>query len=163
MRRSEVERFYSRVVKGPGIRDCWIWTGAISTDGYGRFWIRTGPRMGRVVRPSRLIVALVDGTDIDEPPVVEHEVCDNPICVRYEGFSLTDHLAPSTQAENLRRMAQRGRGGHAPITYRDRAEGRAALAARSRAIRAAVLHGWDDDALAQALRTYRCEDQLVLW
>ncbi|WP_420367101.1 hypothetical protein [Curtobacterium sp. L1-20] len=31
------ERFWSHVVKGPAPADCWIWTGAIGDDGYGRF------------------------------------------------------------------------------------------------------------------------------
>jgi hypothetical protein len=33
---SEAERFWAKVVRGPGERDCWIWTGAIADDGYGR-------------------------------------------------------------------------------------------------------------------------------
>lgn len=33
---AEVARFFSRVVAGPGRQDCWLWTGAIGDDGYGR-------------------------------------------------------------------------------------------------------------------------------
>ncbi len=36
----ELDRFYRKVVKGPRPDDCWIWTGAIADDGYGRFAIR---------------------------------------------------------------------------------------------------------------------------
>jgi hypothetical protein len=38
---STVDRFWSYVVKGPSLDDCWIWTGAIAEDGYGRFWTHT--------------------------------------------------------------------------------------------------------------------------
>lgn len=30
------ERFFSYVVKGEETHHCWIWTGAIGDDGYGR-------------------------------------------------------------------------------------------------------------------------------
>lgn len=162
MRISEADRFWSHVVKGPDATDCWIWTGAISDDGYGRFYVKYG-EVERSVRPHRYVVALVDGADIDDPLVVEHETCDNPICVRYEGLT-TDHVMPSTQSANLRRMAHRGRGRRpGPLTYRDRAANREALAARSRALRAAVSHGWDPELIAHALRAYPSPDQLALW
>ncbi len=41
MRSSDVERFYSHVLKGPEPDSCWLWLGAISDDGYGRFWLPT--------------------------------------------------------------------------------------------------------------------------
>ena len=37
----ESARFWEKVIKGPGPSACWIWTGAIGDDGYGRFWTQT--------------------------------------------------------------------------------------------------------------------------
>jgi hypothetical protein len=129
----EVDRFWSRVVKGPRETDCWLWAGggtaAIADDGYGRFWISREGRQ-RVLRPHRVAWALAEGVSIDLSPVVEHVVCDNPICVRAEG-TLLDHLEGSTQAANLSRIAQHGRGG--ARGYRSRMFGRGrCTAGRSR-------------------------------
>lgn len=49
---SEQERFWSHVVKRPEAEDCWFWTGAVSDDGYGRFWIRRATGQ-QAVRPKR--------------------------------------------------------------------------------------------------------------
>lgn len=143
------ERFWRRVVAGPDDRSCWIWTGAIADDGYGRFWVTT-PTGGRALSAHRFAFTAATGQPLDDIDVVEHLVCDNPICVRVDG-SPCDHLARSTQAANLARMGQRGRGGGSPLTYRWRSTDRASLAARSRRIRDAVKDGWDDDRLAAAL------------
>lgn len=155
---AETTRFWSHVVKGPRATDCWIWTGAIGDDGYGRFWV--GRADGQVVlRPHRLAVALVEGTSWDLHPVVEHAECDNPTCVRAEG-NLLDHLEGSTQAANLARAAARGRAGGRG--YRGRMLSRQAMARRSRALRAAVIDGWDDERIAMALASVE-PDQLALW
>lgn len=149
----EIDRFWSHVVKGPRETDCWIWAGAVGDDGYGRFWVRTEPhtnqRQQRVLRPHRVAWALAEGESIDLPPVVEHIVCDNPICVRADG-TLLDHLEGSTQAANLSRIAQHGRRG-AARGYRGRMLDREAMYRRSLALRAAVANGWDDERIARAL------------
>lgn len=152
----EVARFWSHVVKGPGERDCWIWVGAISDDGYGRFWtIRHGKQS--VYRPSRYAFQLAVGNVGRPGDVVEHLRCDNPICVRADGTEL-DHLAAGTQGDNLSRLAQRGRG-HG---WRTGYSGRHELAARSRAIRAAVIDGWDEERIQTALET-QVPGQALLW
>ena len=158
----DIDRFWSYVVKGPKATDCWIWTGAIGDDGYGRFWAifeSDATARPRVVRPHRMAWALAEGQSIDVPPVVEHVVCDNPICVRADG-TLLDHLEGSTQAANLSRIAQRGRRG--AIGYRSRMRGKEAMYRRSLALRAAVADGWDDDRIARALASLD-ENQLVLF
>nr|AAS20142.1 hypothetical protein [Paenarthrobacter aurescens] len=33
-------RFWHKVIKGPRTNDCWLWTGAVGDDGYGRYWIK---------------------------------------------------------------------------------------------------------------------------
>jgi hypothetical protein len=158
----EVDRFWSRVVKGPRETDCWLWAGggtaAIGDDGYGRFWISREGRQ-RVLRPHRVAWALAEGVSIDLSPVVEHVVCDNPICVRAEG-TLLDHLEGSTQAANLSRIAQHGRRG--ARGYRSRMFGREAMYRRSLALRAAVADGWDDERIARALASVD-EAQMALF
>ncbi len=66
----EVDRFWSRVVKGPRETDCWLWAGggtaAIGDDGYGRFWVSREGRQ-RVLRPHRVAWALAEGVSIDLP------------------------------------------------------------------------------------------------
>jgi len=113
----------------------------------------------RVLRPHRVAWSLAEGVLIDLPPVVEHVVCDNPICVRAEG-TLLDHLEGSTQAANLSRIAQHGRRGASG--YRSRMLGREAMYRRSRALRAAVADGWDDERVARALASVD-EGQMALF
>jgi len=155
---AEVERFWAKVVQGPGERDCWIWTGAIADDGYGRFSIRRDGRE-RIVRPHRYAAALVLGVVLGPDDVVEHLTCDNPVCARAE-LAETGHVWPSTQAANLARMGQRARGGGAWWQWRWSATDRATLAARSRAQRDAVSGGWDADALRAALEAFQPPERL---
>jgi hypothetical protein len=156
---AELERFWVKVVRGPGDRDCWIWAGAIADDGYGRFAIRRDGRE-RIVRPNRYAVAAVFGLVLGPHDVAEHAVCDNPACVRTELDPVTGHIWPSTQAANLARMGQRGRGGGQWWQWRWSATDRATLAARSRAQRAAVRGGWDAEALRAALDVFQPEERL---
>lgn len=65
----------------------------------------------RTVKPHRYAVALKLGVPVEFGEVVEHIVCDNPICCRAHPEPGIGHVWPSTQADNLRRMASRGRGG----------------------------------------------------
>ncbi|MEP9385526.1 hypothetical protein [Nocardioides sp. KR10-350] len=159
----DIDRFWSYVVKGPRPTDCWLWTGAIGDDGYGRFWVGSEryaeQTQQRVLRPHRVAWALAEGESVDLPPVVEHVVCDNPICVRADG-TLLDHLEGSTQAANLSRIAQHGRRGSRG--YRSRLLGREATYQRSLALRAAVADGWDDERIARALASID-EAQMALF
>lgn len=139
------ERFLSHVVKGPAAGDCWLWVGAIADDGYGRFWLD-----GRTLRPHRYVVDLVTPGVLTAESVVEH-LCDNPICVRYAGDPSSDHLAVSTQAANLARMAALGRGGGSSAMRRFRGLDRRAQAERSRRLRDAAREGWNREAINAAL------------
>ena len=157
--RAEQDRFWSHVVRGPGTRDCWIWTGAIADDGYGRWWIRRGCTE-RIIRPHRYALAIALGGHLDGTGVAMH-LCDNPICVRAEtptkpgsmdaGKPLGGggHVVAGTQSQNLSEMGRKGRGGSwAGPT-------RAERAARSRALREAVCNGWDSEAVTDALTQAR--------
>jgi hypothetical protein len=148
------------VVKGPATADCWLWVGAIADDGYGRFWISRDGH-GRAVRPHRYALALALDGPLEDDVVAEHAVCDNPICVRVDG-TRHDHVLASTQLDNLRRMGARGRGGGSWWRWRWQGTDRASIAARSRALRAAVIDGWDPDRIRAALEAQRT-GQEPLW
>lgn len=141
---AEIERFYRKVVRGPG-EHCWIWIGAIGDDGYGTFSI-TRDGVERTVRAHRYAAAYQLGIPIPYGAVAEHVVCDNPICVKADRDPHVGHVWPSTQADNLRRMARRGRGGGRPPWWVRRWSGlaRHERAERSRALAAAVRCGWDE-------------------
>jgi hypothetical protein len=80
--------------------ECWWWTGAISSAGHGRFWIRAG----LVVIAHRFAWAIAHpGHGV--PGLVAHG-CDNSLCQRPE------HLHPSDPGGNRREWsARRGNPG----------------------------------------------------
>ena len=99
------ERFWAKVDKdGPSAvswtgdplpGNCWLWTGAASSLGYGKF---AGPSQGESDAPwnvhryayTLLVGPIPDGLTIDH-------LCRVPACVN------PDHLEPVTQIENNRR------------------------------------------------------------
>ncbi len=97
-----LDRFASKVDRcgpvpeyAPDLGPCWIWSGFISSDGYGIASIPTGTRGADVWRAHRmfyelLIAPVPKGLVIDHLCRVRH--CVNP-----------HHLEPVTNAENLRR------------------------------------------------------------
>lgn len=90
-------RFDAKVRRFDGV-DCWLWTGAISGRGHGRFWIADG----HVVIAHRFAYAAalpLDEVDV-MPPELAHQ-CDNPICQNPR------HLAASTREENRHEWAAR--------------------------------------------------------
>ncbi|MGH3901179.1 MAG: hypothetical protein ACRDTA_23600 [Pseudonocardiaceae bacterium] len=149
---AEIAWFEAKIVEGPGDY-CSIWTSAIGDDGYGRFSI-TREGQERTVKPHRYAVAYRLGVPIEFGEVVENIVCDNPICCRAHPEPTVGHVWPSTQADNLRRMASRGRGGGRRWWVR-RWSGlsRPERAERSRALAAAVRDGWDEARVRKVLMT----------
>lgn len=84
-----MERFWSKVEK---TRGCWVWTGAKTRDGYGRFRVS-----GKEVIASRFVYEEEYGEL--EPGVKVGHTCENPSCVRL------DHLyAGSVQEITLNGM-----------------------------------------------------------
>ena len=152
----EVARFVGKVVRRPDTHPadpaavtCAIWTGAIADDGYGRFSI-TRNRREHTVKPHRYAFALALGVPVPARVVIEHVVCDNPVCVQAHPDPLLGHIRPSAQSENLRRMQAKGRGQRWWLR-RWSGLGRAERAERSRQLAAAVREGWDDAAVRAVL------------
>lgn len=146
----EAERFWSYVVKGPAENDCWIWTGAIADDGYGRFWTST-PDGQKVIRPHRYAVEQVTGENLTPSTITRH-ACDLPICVHADLNEMATHLTVGDlDANSLDRMIRnRVRNGHDTLTGTGMA--RKARAERMRALRDHIrAHGYDADAVRTAI------------
>jgi hypothetical protein len=153
----EIERFRRKVVSPPPHPDgtpspmCSLWSRAVGDDGYGRFAIiRDG--FEYTVKPHRYAVAWKLGLAVAYGQVIEHVDCDNPLCCYADPDPARGHIWPSTQADNLRRMARKGRGGGSGwwrrkwsgLTRTERAE-------RSRQLRDAVRDGWDEARVREVL------------
>lgn len=87
------ERFWKHVEKTD---TCWLWTGTITPDGYGRTRGRLGDR-----RAHRFSWELHYGPIPDDQIVGHH--CDTPRCIR------PDHLFIGTPADNIADMVAKGR------------------------------------------------------
>lgn len=86
------ERFWSHVDKSG---DCWIWTAATSSDGYGHF------SLFGMTRAHRISYLLEVGSIPNGMFVCHH--CDNPKCVR------PDHLFLGTAKDNTHDAIKKGR------------------------------------------------------
>lgn len=92
--RSIEERFWSKVDKrGPD--ECWEWTGATTSWGYGA--LRIGAKQEGAHRVSFMLAHGRWAT----PCTLHH--CDNPKCVN------PSHLYEGTQSQNMRDRDSRGR------------------------------------------------------
>ncbi len=87
------ERFWRKV---DTTGDCWLWQGARTNEGYGRFWDGE-----RILTAQRFAYELAIGAVHAGFNVLHH--CDNPPCVR------PIHLFLGTQADNLQDCAEKGR------------------------------------------------------
>jgi hypothetical protein len=143
----DVERFYAHVLKGPTSEACWLWMGAISDDGYGRFWFNT-PAGQKVVSAHRFALATVHGgLEAIEDQTALHW-CDVPLCVR-ASLQPNTHLLLGTHSENMKDRALKGRI-PSPNAARWRRLSRAERASRSRHLREQLkLHGWDQGLIRQ--------------
>jgi hypothetical protein len=84
----------------PELGNCWVWTGAITRSGYGKFSVaRKAWERAHVV--SRV---LVHGPVAGGHFVLHH--CDNPACVR------PSHLFTGTAKDNAQDMIKKGRWGY---------------------------------------------------
>lgn len=147
---AELEAFERQVVRGPGPDDCALWTGAIGGDGYGRLWIRRGGQRV-MVRANRYALAASLPCGLGAGVLALHG-CDVPLCVRVgqsQGTGLV-HVFGGSQANNMVLMGRAGRGGGRRAIRRG-PSGRLDRKERSMALRAAVEHGWNQEAVERAL------------
>lgn len=82
------------------VDNCWLWTGNIQTNGYGRFSI--GSKEDGSEGAHRVSWKLANKKDIPKGWHVMHK-CDNPSCVN------PNHLTIGTPKENTHDMIQKGR------------------------------------------------------
>lgn len=90
------DRFWMKVDQSG---DCWNWTGAIGSTGYGH--ITEGGAKGKTLTASRVSYEIHYGK-IEGQLFVLHK-CDNPKCVR------PDHLFLGTNKDNAHDMIGKGR------------------------------------------------------
>lgn len=106
--RPAVERFWEKVNKAgpvpahrPELGPCWIWMGAKSRDGYGRF------RPGRAIEGTAQAQRWSLEQALGRPLALDNHAChhcDNPACVNNEG-----HLFDGTPRENEQDKLRKGR------------------------------------------------------
>lgn len=138
-------RYFDKVLRTDA-GTCWIWTGAISGRGHGRFWIA----QGHVVIAHRFAWAIAHpGQQL--PAVVAHGDCDNPLCQN------PAHLHASTAGANRREWAARRHRIGGALRDERGARGRA------REIRDAARDGVDLDAVVLRGMSVADRDQLPLW
>ncbi|MFI7744343.1 hypothetical protein [Kocuria rhizosphaericola] len=129
MNPADIERFYAHVLKGPHPDSCWLWMGAISDDGYGRFWFATAGGQ-KVVSAHRFALATVHGgLEAIEDQTTLHW-CDVPLCVR-ASLAPSTHLLLGTRSENMKDRSRKGRS-PSPNAARWRRLSREERSARSR-------------------------------
>ena len=93
MNDEDVERFWKKVEK---TESCWLWTGANTKKGYGRFKIKA-----KLHSPHRVSLSLSIGSICLDKQVCHK--CDNPSCVR------PDHLFEGTRSDNMKDAFSKGR------------------------------------------------------
>jgi len=103
--KKELDRFWAKVNKNgpipshvPELGQCWLWTGYLDIDGYGRIVIAgaNGPE----IRAHACALLIENGV---RPKLQVLHKCDNPSCVRY------DHLFEGTQKQNIADMLSKKR------------------------------------------------------
>lgn len=92
------ERFEERYTPEPN-SGCWLWTGAMTTEGYGQ--IRADGKQRKTLVAHRVSHELYNGP-IPSGLFVLHK-CDTPACVN------PAHLSTGTQKENIHDCISKGR------------------------------------------------------
>lgn len=91
------EVFYRHVTPG-ATHECWEWTGLRDRNGYGRYGVRSLPKLHLAHRAAWYLFR--EGMTANTE-VCHH--CDNPSCVN------PNHLFLGTRGDNARDMVEKGR------------------------------------------------------
>lgn len=105
---AKVDRLYGDVPEHrPDLGPCWVWMGALNTDGYGVIRGEWDPETGRgpLILVHRAALSIALGRPLGEGMTSRHR-CDNPRCARPR------HLREGSQLENIADMHERGRAGY---------------------------------------------------
>ena len=97
-------RYWSKVEEGETPDDCWIWTGARSSHGYGQLRVD-----GKALLAHRIIAEVAFG---DSGGLFCLHSCDNPPCVNPK------HLRWGTAKDNMMDRKERGRENYPPLRGR---------------------------------------------
>lgn len=87
----ELERFCAKVVPEPN-SGCWLWSGALTQDGYGHAWVGRHVIAAHRASYAHFKEEIADGMEIDH--LCKTRCCVNPA-----------HLEQVTRAENVRRSS----------------------------------------------------------
>lgn len=98
LKKSALDRFVEKIDK---TGTCWIWKGAKTPRGYGKFSLPTGTANVRYVYAHRHSYELANGP-IPDGMIVCH-TCDNPWCVN------PDHLFVGSHQDNTDDCIRKGR------------------------------------------------------
>ena len=115
-----LQRFAAKVADAEDGSGCWLWTGAVGSDGYGRV------RREQVTYSAHRLAYEMFKSPIPEGLCVMHR-CDKPLCVN------PAHLVLGTKADNSQDMLRKGRQGRTEpkLSYDDVRQIRRMLAAGS--------------------------------
>lgn len=83
--------------------ECTVWMGAVGSDGYGRFALRTAIGEQRMVTPHQVAAVIAWGELV--PGVTLLHDCDLRLCCS----TGPGHVRVSTQSENMQQAVWRGR------------------------------------------------------
>lgn len=107
-----LDRYWMKVHRGPG---CWLWTGAISSTGYGSFSEPVGSagRVAHRISYALTVGPIPEGMDLDH--TCHQRACVNP-----------SHLRPVTRKQNMEHMQGPPRNNTSGVlgVHRSRRDGR---------------------------------------
>lgn len=116
---------------------CWIWTGAVSSEGYGRITWTMRNKKEKTMSTHRFALHLAYGPTLPSGMVGDHK-CNTPLCVRVH----PDHVRLRSQSDNLAFAVDSGRAAGRRRTVNSARRRQAALDQR------ALLLGEDHHATA---------------